>query len=145
MRSLPSFYTKTFTSPKPAAERGHSREDEEPYQPQDLGVGSLLEHTRQVAEADAPADEVVPVGVAVKVVVHNLGEAQDNIPKESSVLHHVGICCGDSHQPHQCRLKANQQAPQDELVREAAIGSPNRQGVAQVWSGYTEVLYLPQH
>lgn len=84
-----------------AAERGHSRGDEEPYQLQDLGVGSLLEHTRQVAEANAPADEAVPVGVAVKVVVHNLGEAQDDVPEEGGVLHHMGVCCGDSHQPHQ--------------------------------------------
>lgn len=71
-------------------------------------MGSLLEHTRQVAEADAPADEAVPVGVAVEVVVHNLGEAQDHVPEEGSVLHHVGVCCGDSHQLHQHKVRANQ-------------------------------------
>lgn len=71
-------------------------------------MGSLLEHTRQVAEADAPADEAVPVGVAVEVVVHNLGEAQDDVPEEGSVLHHMRVCCGDSHQLYQQRLRANQ-------------------------------------
>lgn len=62
-----------------------------PYQPQELGVRPLLKDTRQVAEADAPTDQVVPVGVAVEVVVHNLGEAQHDVPEEGRVLHHMGV------------------------------------------------------
>lgn len=54
----------------------------------------LVEDARLVAEADAPADEQVPVGVGVEVVVHNLREAQHHIPEESRVLHHVGESWG---------------------------------------------------
>lgn len=61
---------------------------------------SLLEHACQVAEADAPADKAVPIGVAVEVVVHDLGEAQDDVPEEGGVLHHMGVRYGDSHPPH---------------------------------------------
>lgn len=123
-------------------------------------MGSLLEHARQVAEADAPADEAVPVGVAVEVVVHDLGEAQDDVPEEGSVLHHVGVCCGDSRQPcrHTCPiLLAPTSPPGGGEAEGERVGSPvqtgqrgsnrvpDRQGPAQVWSGYTGVSDLPQH
>jgi len=115
-------------------------------------VGSLLEDARQVAEADAPADEAVPVGVAVEVVVHDLGEAQDDVPEEGRVLHHVGVRCGDSRPP---RRHAATRTPVPTALpgaREAEakwVGSPvrtgqrgnnrlsNRRGPARVWSGYT--------
>lgn len=53
-------------------------------------MGSLVKDTCLIAEADAPADEVVPVGIMVEVVVYNLWEAQHHIAKEGCVLHHVG-------------------------------------------------------
>lgn len=53
-------------------------------------MGPLVKDTCLVAEADAPANEQVPVGIMVKVVVYNLREAQHHITKEGCVLHHVG-------------------------------------------------------
>lgn len=46
-----------------------------PYQVENGRVGPLVKDTRLVAEADAPADEEIPVGVVVKIVVHNPWEA----------------------------------------------------------------------
>lgn len=88
-------------------------------------MGSLLKHACQVAEADAPADEAVPVGVAVKVVVDNLGEAQDDVPEEGSVLHHVGVGCGDRHQPC-CTLPppSDTYSPNREQESRGQTGSP---------------------
>lgn len=53
-------------------------------------MGPLVKDTRLIAEADAPADEEVPVGIVVKVVVYDLREAQYHITKEGCVLHHMG-------------------------------------------------------
>lgn len=53
-------------------------------------MGALVKDARLVAEADAPADEEVPVGVVVKIVVHDPWEAQHHITKEGRVLHHLG-------------------------------------------------------
>lgn len=53
-------------------------------------MGPLVKDTCLIAEADAPADEEVPVGIVVKVVVYNLWEAQHDVTKEGRVLHHVG-------------------------------------------------------
>lgn len=53
-------------------------------------MGPLVEDARLVAETDAPADEEVPVGVVVKVIVHNPWEAQHHIAEEGRVLHHMG-------------------------------------------------------
>lgn len=53
-------------------------------------MGPLVKDTCLIAEADGPADEEVPVGIMVKVVVYNLWEAQHDITKEGCVLHHVG-------------------------------------------------------
>lgn len=94
---FPSFFFFLPFSPQPPRQWGGDVAvvgGSGPYQPQELGVGPPLEDARQVAEADAPADEVVPVGVAVEVVVHDLGEAQDDVPEEGRVLHHVGVGWG---------------------------------------------------
>ena len=61
-----------------------------PYQAEDGRVGALVKDARLVAEADAPADEEVPVGVVVKAVVHDSWEAQHHITEEGRVLHHLG-------------------------------------------------------
>lgn len=53
-------------------------------------MGPLVKDACLVTEADAPADEKVPVGVMVKVMVHNPWEAQYHIPEEGRVLHHMG-------------------------------------------------------
>lgn len=53
-------------------------------------MGALVKDTCLIAEADTPADEEVPVGIMVKVVVYNLWEAQHDITKEGCVLQHVG-------------------------------------------------------
>lgn len=52
-------------------------------------MGALVKHARLVAEADAPADEEVPVGIVVKVVVHNPREAQYHVTEEGRVLHYL--------------------------------------------------------
>lgn len=53
-------------------------------------MGSLVKDTCLIAEADAPADEEVPVGIMVEVVVYDLWKAQHHITKEGRVLHHMG-------------------------------------------------------
>lgn len=53
-------------------------------------MGPLVKDARLVAEADAPADEEIPVGVVVKVVVHDPREAQHHIAEEGRVLQHLG-------------------------------------------------------
>lgn len=53
-------------------------------------MGALVKDARLVAEADAPANEEVPVGVVVKVVVHDPREAQHHVAEEGRVLHHLG-------------------------------------------------------
>lgn len=52
-------------------------------------MGPLVKDACLVAEADAPADQEVPVGIMVKVVVDNLWEAQHDVTKKGCVLHHV--------------------------------------------------------
>jgi len=59
-------------------------------------VGSSCEDARLVAEVQAPAQQAIPVGVAVEVVVDDAGEAQRHVAEERRVLHHVGIRCGDA-------------------------------------------------
>lgn len=56
-------------------------------------VGSSCENPRLVTEIQAPAQQPVPVGVPVKVVVDDAGETQRHVAKERRVLHHVGISC----------------------------------------------------
>lgn len=53
-------------------------------------MGPLVKDTCLIAEADAPPDEEVPVGIMVKIVVHDLWESQHHVTKEGCVLHHVG-------------------------------------------------------
>jgi hypothetical protein len=53
-------------------------------------VWPLVKDTCLIAETDAPANEEVPVGVVVKIVVHNLWEAQNYISEEGCVFHHMG-------------------------------------------------------
>lgn len=53
-------------------------------------MGPLVKDTRLVAEADTPADEEIPVGVVVKVMVHDPWEAQHHVTEEGCVLHHLG-------------------------------------------------------
>lgn len=52
-------------------------------------MGTLVKDTCLIAEADAPPDEEVPVGITVKVIMYNFWEAQHHITKEGCVLHHV--------------------------------------------------------
>lgn len=53
-------------------------------------MGPLVKDARLVAEADAPADEKIPIGIVVKVVVHNPREAQHHVTEEGCVLHYLG-------------------------------------------------------
>lgn len=52
-------------------------------------MGPLVKDTCLIAEADAPPDEEVPVGITVKVIMYNFWEAQHHVTKEGCVLHHV--------------------------------------------------------
>lgn len=58
-------------------------------------VGSSCENPGLVAEIQPPAQQTVPVGVAVVVVVDDTGETQRHVAKERCILNHMGICCRD--------------------------------------------------
>lgn len=64
------------------------------HQCKDVLVWPPSKDSSEVAEAQPPAQQAPPVGVAVVVVVDDTGETQRHVPKERSVLHYMGVSCG---------------------------------------------------